>query len=158
MAEITDLLPKRSVEDILAERIRVSVGGREFILPSLNLDDTEAWLGSINGEAFGLLGLLDESEDIGSVLATLAASPAKLLDLLRAYDKGGVLPPIEELRQGFTPMGLLRTVLEVWRAANPLADITLAGLTSELGTIASPPPTSSRRRNGAKPPVRSGAN
>lgn len=159
MAEITDLLPARSVEDILAERVRLSVGGREFILPSLNLDDTEAWLTSINAEVAGLLAAVDADVDLGSLLAQLQSRQSALLDLLVSYDKTGVLPPLDELRKGLTPMGLIRSVLEVWRAANPLVDIALSGLsTSGLATIASPTPTSSRPRNGTGRRARSGAN
>jgi hypothetical protein len=159
VSDLTDLLPKRSVEDILAERIRLSVGGREYILPSLNLDDTEAWLNQINAEVSGLLSAVDAEADLGPLLAELQARQGRLVDLLVSYDKTGVLPPVEELRQGMTPMGLIRSVLEVWRAANPLVDIALTGLsTSGLATIASPTPTSSRPRNGTGRRAKSGVN
>ena len=159
MSDLTDLLPARSVEDILAERVRLSVGGQEYILPSLNLDDTEAWLAAINAEVAGLLASADGDADLGPLLSELQARQGRMVELLVSYDKTGVLPPVEELRKGLTPMGLIRAVLEVWRAANPLVDIALTGLsTSGLATIASPTPTSSRPRNGTGRRAKSGAN
>jgi hypothetical protein len=159
MAEITDLLPARSVEDILAERVRLAVGGREFILPSLNLDDTDDWLNQINGEVAGLLASVNDDADLGSLLVQLQARQDGLLDLLIAYDKTNVLPERDQLRKGLTPLGHIKAVLEVWRAANPLVDIALSGLsTSGLATIASPKPTSSPPRNGTGRRAKSGAN
>ena len=148
--EITDLLPARSIEDILAERVRLTIGGEAYNLPALNVEDTEAWLGELEGDLRGLLSLVEDAgDDAGKVFAELSAKPARLIDFLIAYDKMGALPDRDGLRRGLTPIGLVKAVLEVWRAANPLVDIALAGLTMSDPISASRPRTSSPRRNGA---------
>jgi len=156
--DLSALLPTRSVEDILAERVRLTIGGEEYVLPALSIEQTETWLDGLQTEVNALIGFLEMSgDDGGRIFAELTSKPARLLDYLVSYDQTGVLPDRDVIRRGLTPIGLLRAVLEVWRAANPLVDIGLASMTDLLASV-SPPPTSSRRRNGAGRTVKSGAN
>lgn len=150
--ELTSLLPARSVEDILFERVRLVIGGEVYDLPALVIEENEAWLASVDQTLRSMLDALDAAEnDMTQIVHALTGDPDRLLGLLRSYDKRGVLPDSETLRKTMTPIGLFRAVLEVWRAANPLVDIGLLGVTMPVipPTSESVAPTSSRRRNGA---------
>ena len=152
------LLPPRPVEDILAERVRLSIGGKVYDLPALSIEANEAWLVTLNEDVSGLLGGLNAAgEDAAGIIGMLAAEPDRLVDLLYSYDQSSVLLPREELRRAVTPLGLIRIVAEVWRAANPLVDIALAGMALALPAEPSPTRTSSPPRNGAGRRVKSGA-
>jgi hypothetical protein len=154
--DLATLMPARSVEDILAERVRLSIGGEVYTLPSLSIEATEAWVARMDGEFVGLMtGLEKAGDDIPKIVTILTSRPDRLLALLLAYDLEHRLPPEEELRRKLTPMGLLRAIMEVWRAANPLADIALAGLTRAIEQNGSPLPTSSPPRPMAGRPRRS---
>ena len=147
------------MEDILFERVRLVIGGEVYDLPALVIEDNERWKASLESELTGLLSALDDAgNDLSAIVGALTGEPDRLLRLLTSYDASGVLPDEATLRTNLTPMGLLRAVLEVWRAANPLVDIGLAGVAmTEVPTSASPKPTSTRRRNGAGRRARSAA-
>ncbi len=149
--ELTSLLPPRSVEDILFERVRLMIGGKVYDLPALVIEDNEAWKTSVDETLRSLLDALDAADnDVTAIVGALTGEPERLLGLLRSYDKTGILPDDETLRKTMTPIGLFRAVLEVWRAANPLVDIGLLGVTMPLiQPSGSAEPTSSPRRNGA---------
>lgn len=123
--DLASLLPPRSVEDILAERVRLSIGGQEYHLPALVIARNEAWKAKLDAEMTALLARAQDEDDPGKVLEALAADTAPFLDLLYLYDETGVLPDRETVRSSLTELGLLSAVLEVWRAANPLVDIGL---------------------------------
>ncbi len=158
--ELTNLLPPRSIEDILFERVRLVIGGEVYDLPALVIEDNERWKAELDREMTGLLSALaDAGDDMGGILSALTNEPERLLRLLRSYDTSGVLPDDETLRKSLTPLSLVRAVMEVWRAANPLVDIGLAGLGPTLEVQPSEPqkPTSLPRRNGAGRRAKSGA-
>lgn len=159
--DLTSILPPRSIEDILLERVRLRVGDDTYELPALVIEENERWKESLEGDLTGMLAALaDAGDDIGAIVSALTGEPDRLLGLLRSYDVTGVLPDDETLRAKMTPLGLFRAVLEVWRAANPLVDIGLVGMTlatAEQETSGSPKPTSTPRRNGAGRRAKSGA-
>jgi len=151
--ELTSLLPARSIEDILLERVRLVIGGQVYDLPALVIDDNERWKESLQTELTTLLNALDNADnDVSAIVSALTGEPDKLLGLLRSYDKTGVLPDDATMRANLTPIQLFRAVLEVWRAANPLVDIGMLGVAMTTvipSTSESPAPMSSPRRNGA---------
>lgn len=153
------LLPPRSIEDILAERVRLVIGGEVYDLPALVIEDNERWKASLQTELVALLsGLQEAGDDIGGIVASLTGEPDRLISLLKSYDQNDVLPDAATLRTTMTPIGLLRAVLEVWRAANPLVDIGLVGamMITTTPSPESPEPTSLPRRNGAGRRAKSG--
>lgn len=144
-----DFLPKRSVEDIFAGRVRVVSGGQVYDLPVLSIRDNRAWRERLDTGITAILSNLEGAGDnIGTLLETLAGATDELLDLLTSYDKTGVLPPREDLEGEMTDVQALRAVLEVWSAANPLVGIGLATLMTAPPENASPVPTSSPSMNG----------
>jgi len=157
--DITSILPPRSVEDILFERVRLIIGGEVYDLPALVIEDNEQWKAQLDEELMSILNQVnDAGDDVSQLVAALTGEPDRLIRLLRSYDKTNVLPDDETLRKSMTPMVLVRSVMEVWRAANPLVDIGLVGLTiSAVTESASPKPTSTPRQNGAGRRVKSGA-
>lgn len=126
--EFGGLLGPRSVEDILAERIRLDIGGEVFDLPVLTIRENRIWKEQMDLELGYLLLRITDEDDGGKILSLFDSADGIFLDLLIAYDKTGVLPPREALEERLTQMGLVRAVLEVWRAARPLADIAAIGM------------------------------
>lgn len=125
-----ELLPPRPVEDILAERVRLTIGGEVIDLPVLTIAENRAWKERSDRELGLLIALISTEDDLSVVLERFDGYDHTLMDLLLSYDTQGVLPPREELEAGLTPLGLFRAVLEVWRAARPLADIARTGMTT----------------------------
>lgn len=123
-------LPERSAADIIAGIIRVVLGGRVYELPVLPRAPSRRWLESLDvGWADALSDVSESGNDQGAILARLMAYHDELYALLKSYDTGNVLPPIEDIDEYATDAEIFRAVVEVWRAANPLA-ATLAGMAS----------------------------
>ena len=157
-------LPDRSAEDIFAGRIRLNLGGTEYVLPTLVIEDEEAWLAKM--ESSPLAAVLGNAvSDSEAVLALMASSTATvpILDALYAYDTSGVLPPREELRRSARPIEAVRALLEVWQAAHPLLGISLLGMQEMSRSLESltpgpspapmsspPTPMAGRRRKSAR--------
>jgi hypothetical protein len=152
--EFGALLPQRSLEDILGERIRLVIGDAVYDLPVLPIADNRAWKERMDLELGFLLANLALTEDMDAVMGLFDGSEATFMDLLTSYDRSGVLPPVEVIEAEMTPLGLVRAVLEVWRAARPLADIAMTGtsLTIEPPSGGSRPhmPTWLRRITGRR--------
>lgn len=148
------LVPTRSAEDLFAERVRVQLGDREYILPVLPMGPEEEWKASLDRSLDAALANVD---DFAQVANALDAYPDKLLDALIAYDRSGVLPPREEIAATTTKLGLLRAVLGVRQAANPLVGIGFALIaTGARQANASSRRSSSQRRSTGGRRARSG--
>lgn len=168
MDDFGQLLPPRSVEDVLAERVRLVIGDTTYDLPVLTIRENRAWKGRMDAELGYLLARLAVTDDTDATLALFDGSEDVWLDLLVSYDTTGVLPRRAVIEDGLTPLGLVRAVLEVWRAARPLADIARAGLVMDETITPPTRPTaptggwrrrmSSWRRPTAGRPARSRAN
>lgn len=154
------LLPPRSIEDILAERIRLDIGGVVYDLPVLPIRENRVWKERMDLELGFLFAQLSVTDDTDAVLGLFDGSEALFMDLLTSYDTTGVLPPPDAIEAGLSPLGLIRAVLEVWRAARPLADIAVTGLslTPAPQTSASERPSSSWLRSITGRHARSSAN
>jgi hypothetical protein len=131
------LLSERSMEDILAERIRLVIGGEVYDLPVLPIAENRVWKERMDLELGFLLANIAAEEDSDAILGLFDGSEALFMDLLTSYDTSHVLPPVEVIEANLTPLGVVKAVLEVWRAARPLADIARQGMTLTLE-----PPTS----------------
>lgn len=122
---IEGFLPERSAQDILAGRIRVTLGGEEFVLPSLTIAANDEWRERCSSELRTLFGAFESIESPVGLLAWLDGTTDLQLRLLRAYDVGGVLPDDEWLRSHASPDAVLRAVLEVTAAAFPTFAVVL---------------------------------
>lgn len=142
-----ETLPGRSAADILAGRIRIQLGGEVYELPVLPRAASRRWLQSLDGQFSELATDLEAAgDDAPRILALLSGQSDALFDILASYDQTAILPTREAIEEFATDTQILRAVLEVWRAANPLA-ATLAERTGDEPTNGgSPePPTTSPR-------------
>jgi len=123
-----DLSPERSVEDILAGRLRLVFGGRAFELPVLSRAENRRWRESLDARFQPLADPIDDSDTqaVIGLMARLAELDEEFLPFVYSYDRTGALPPIEELDELARPHEILRAVLEVRAAANPTLAIAVA--------------------------------
>lgn len=164
---LAEFLPTRSSDDIIAERVRIRLGGEDILLPDLSIAETEAWQAQFAAELAVIVGQVSASDDPRLIMARLTGLVPLQLTLLRAYDRDGRLPDDEWIRTKASPSAVLKAFLEVLAAAHPMAAVLLDGIVRNPDSIrelirqtpatASPPPT-----NGSHPPtagkrVRSGA-
>ncbi len=141
IAGLAALAPsKRSAEDIFAGRVRVELGGRTYTMPVRSRRTNREWLESLDGWFGATLDRLDTIDDTDELLAVLFGASDKFLDALVSYDATGVLPGREVIDRLATDIDIIRAVMEVWRAANPLVAIALGLAPSDAAT---PQPTSS---------------
>lgn len=114
---LSALIPSRSAEDFASGVIRVTFGGREVVLEELPMDAMDAWSAVVDERLAGLLRGLDEGEEVSDVLTQLTGARPLVLDALASYP--GV-PPVADLRKSATNAEVLRALMGVWSAANPL--------------------------------------
>jgi hypothetical protein len=151
-------LPTRSASDILAGRIRVVLGGVGYELPVLPRRASREWLESLDARFAAIAEELDQAaDDKPRILALLAGQTTGLLYALRAYDQTGVLPDPAYIDDFATDSEILVAMVEVWRAANPLAATLVAGIPDET-TDGIPPglPSSSPLPTGGSPDISTG--
>lgn len=117
---LKEFLPERSAEDIWAERIRLRLGGQEFILSVLPMAANDVWKAKVSERAAGLFAGLDGLKTMGDVIAIFGTvETSTMVELLRAYDRDGVLPDDGWLRENVSEQSVLRAFLEVFATANP---------------------------------------
>lgn len=141
-------LPVRSATDVLAGVIRVALGGTIYELPVLPRGASRRWLESLDARFAMLANDLEQAgNDTPAIMVRLVAEADGLYEMLLAYDRAGAskLPAREDIDETATDTEILRAVLEVWRAANPLA-ATVAQMSDETPTTSSAPPSTRRRR------------
>lgn len=119
------LIPSRSAEDFASGVIRVTLGRQEYILDELPMDAMDAWSAVVDGRLAGLLRGLDEGEAVDDVLTQLSAARPLVLDALASYPG---IPPADELRKTASHAEVLRALMGVWSAANPLVATLVEGL------------------------------
>lgn len=117
-----ETLPSRSAADILAGRVRVILGGIPYDLPVLPRRASREWLEKLDARFAYIARELDEAaDDKPRILALLAGQTEALMGMLRSYDQTGVLPDPQFVDDYATDAEILVGMVEVWRAANPLA-------------------------------------
>jgi hypothetical protein len=150
-------LPERSVEDVLAGRLRIRLGGEWYVLPVLTIGQNREWVESLDAQMQPLLDGADDG-DLNAVVARMQDLSDRLLEFVWSYDRMGVLPPRETLEPDVYPHEALRAVMEVRLAANPTLGFALPGAIEAMRAESRPPSerTSSSRRNTAGPSRTSG--
>ena len=139
-------IPGRSAADILAGVIRVTLGGSTYELPVLPRAASRAWLESLDARFADLANELESAgNDTPLIMARLVAEADALYDMLLRYDQTHVLPSKADIDAVATDTEILRAVLEVWRAVNPLAatvaEASVPTQTPSLERRTSPPPS-----------------
>jgi hypothetical protein len=128
-------LPARSASDILAGVIRVYLGGLFYELPVLPRAASREWLRNLDAEFASLADDLEKAgNDSGAIMARLLTESDGLYTMLASYDQSHILPPMAEIDRTVTDIEILRAILEVWRAANPLAASLAEPMTPTSGT------------------------
>jgi hypothetical protein len=165
---LTELLPKRSVEDVLAERVRVVLGGQEYVLPTLSIADAEGWRTEFARSLGVSLQGLSASSQPAVLLTYLGTQTDMVWRLISAFDKAGVLPSWEDVKPGTTEIGLARAFLEVVAAVYPLVVTVLEMAANQPEVVqrilltamdsAKPATTSSLPPSTDGPPARSDRN
>lgn len=130
---------RRSAEDIFAGRIRVELGGTTYTMPVRSRKANREWLESLDLSFATLLANLEDIDDGEQVLRLLFSATDQFLDALVSYDAGRSLPPRGVIDDEATDMEIVRAVMEVWRAANPLVAIALGLAPSETASPMSTP-------------------
>lgn len=116
---IRSLLPERSVEDVLAGKLRLVLGGTPFTLDVLTIDKADEWRAGLL-VAFGdVVGQLEEQVNVPGVVAFLGSNTASMLVLIRAYDQAGVLPDNDWIRSHATEPEVLRAFVLILAASFP---------------------------------------
>lgn len=114
-----NLLPERSVEDVLAGVLRMKLGGTEFQVPVLVIEKADAWRDQLAKDFAEVIGALDSKTDPAGVLSFMASQTPKMLSLLRLYDAGAALPDDEWLRRNATEPEVLRAFMLTLAASFP---------------------------------------
>lgn len=119
-----EALPVRSVADILSGRIQIVLGGIPYIMQVLPRRASREWIAKLDQRFAEVTMALDRAEnDAPKILALLTAHTDYMIQMLREYDVEGVLPNDEFIETYATDGEILAGMVEVWRAANPLAAI-----------------------------------
>lgn len=119
-----EALPVRSVADILSGRIQIVLGGVPYIIHVLPRRASREWITKLDQRFAEVTSALDQAEnDAPRILALLTAHTDYMIQMLREYDIEGVLPDDEFIETYATDGEILAAMVEVWRAANPLAAI-----------------------------------
>lgn len=144
-------LPQRAIEDVLAGRLPVVLGGEVYHLPVRSIASNRRWVESLTVEMSEMLRAIAASGDDQTALATalMRVGAEQLLDLVLAYDDTEVLPPKEALEEEVKPHEVLAAVIAIRRVQNPLADAGLAAAANAIAGTSSQEPTSLRQKNGA---------
>lgn len=152
--------PGRSAGDILSRTVRLTLGGKEYVLPVLTIGGNRRWQAQLDRELGAILNALRKAgRNAPGVVEVLDGQVDKMLDLITSYDTTGVLPDRDTLIEQTYEAELIEAVQEVWLAANPLAAIGLRRLRMIAApTSESSEPTSSPPPNGAGRPKRSKKN
>ena len=99
------------------------------------MEQMDAWSSSVDERLRSLLDRIDDGEAIGDVMAALAEARPLVLETLTTYP--GV-PDAETLRRTATHTEVLRALMGVWSAANPLVVTlveTLVAMTQAQTTV-----------------------
>lgn len=129
------LLPERSVEDVLTGTLRVRFGGTEFQMPVLVIEKADAWRNRLQSEFVAVVAALDGKTDAAGVLAFMASHTPKMVELLRAYDGSAKLPDDEWLRKNATEPEVLRGFMLVLAASFPFIAAALDILAANPGAL-----------------------
>jgi hypothetical protein len=120
------LLPSRPLEEQLAGEVSVRIGGQRYVLPTLSRRRNRAWKEQLNGSLGLVLSTVQGTNDPGAIMATLAAASDTVVELVRAYDHTGVIPPDDapELEED-TDEEWLAALLTCGAAAYPFVKLAL---------------------------------
>jgi hypothetical protein len=128
---LRDVLPERTVDDVLQGIVRLTLGGQPVTLSVLPIRDNRAWKDRANNWLGAVLPQLEAPDATrASIIAFLSGMTEMQLELLYAYDKAGVLPDRGWVEEHATETELLVALLGVLAAAFPFVATALDVLRS----------------------------
>ena len=153
------------MDDVLAGLIRFTLGGQPFAMAALPMGAHDRWQDGLDQKLQASLDAVPVPTSGPALARTLStafrAQREQLLDALIAYDRDGVLPTREEIRELATQQDVIAAIREVRAVGgDPLAVSALSALrvlqrspTANNGSTpafapssGSPPSTGGRRR------------
>lgn len=150
----------RTIVDIVAARIALTFGGQRFLLPVRSIAANRRWKEGLDIGLLAVLSGVESMDDPGRLMEALVTGGQQFLEAVYAYDAlpvreredglgAGVLPERETLEELANPLDPVIAVATIWRAANPLADMTVALMNQSPVEGTSPEPTNGPRPNTA---------
>lgn len=151
-------MAERSEEDVLAGVLRIEVGDGVRVVPTLKAKYVGEWMARFAPPAGAKERPLRDLS-VADVVAIPAQNVERLVDLMVAYDRTGVLGGRDWLLEHADPAQLQRAVEQMVANANPFADAQsfLGLMLIRAAGSAQPSSTSGRSTTGASTRTRSGS-
>ena len=131
---IEELPPaERSIDDVLAGLIRFTLGGQPFAMAVLPMGAHDRWQDGLDASMQASFTAVPESGPgvVKGLTAAFRANREQLLDALIAYDRDGVLPSRDEIRELATQQDIISAIREVRAVGgDPLAVSALSALSA----------------------------
>lgn len=116
---LRSVLPERSVEDVLAGRLRMTLGSTIFDLPVLTIAQADEWRAKLLSAFGDVMTQLEQEVNIAGVIAFLGSNTASMLALIHEYDRDAILPDDDWIRGHATEPEVLRGFVLILAASFP---------------------------------------
>ena len=119
------------MDDVLAGLIRFTLGGQPFAMAVLPMAAHDRWQDGLDQRLQASFDAVPENGPafVRSITAAFRANREQLLDALIAYDRDGVLPSRDEIRELATQQDVIAAIREVRAVGgDPLAVSALTAL------------------------------
>lgn len=139
-----EALPTRSAADILNGRITIVLAGIPYVIGVLPRRASREWAMALDAKFAEVTRALEgAADDAPLILQILTGHTDYMIEMLRAYDVENILPDDEFVETYATDGEILAAMVEVWRAANPLAAIGAEAAAETMAGTQSAPLNSS---------------
>ena len=115
-------VPERSDEEIASGTIRLALGGQERLLPVLPIARNRVWTAAFAAAIEKQLAEVPQLDTLGDASAAIAGATDMLIDLLVAYDEGGVLGGRDWIENNATAPQVYEAFKAVTAAAFPFGE------------------------------------
>lgn len=129
------LLPQRSVEDILAGRLPLTLGKTVFPLEVLTIEKADEWRVTLASKFGDVVSALESQTDVAGVLSFLGTNTPTMLELIHQYDVDWKLPDDEWIRSHATEPEVLRGFVLILAACFPFIASALDILAANPGAL-----------------------
>jgi hypothetical protein len=119
------LVPERTVEDVLASRLRMRFGEQEFVLKVLTIEESDHWRDQVEANASDVLERLGGEANAAGLLTFMGMQTPLLLGLIHEYDVHDILPDDVWLKRNATEPEVLKAFILCVVAAYPFVAAVL---------------------------------
>lgn len=116
---LRSILPERSVEDVLAGRLRMTLGGTVFDLPVLTIAQADTWREKLLAAFGDVMNRLESEVNVAGIIAFLGTNTPTMLTLIHDYDRDAILPDDDYIRGHATEPEVLRGFVLILAASFP---------------------------------------